>query len=231
VEKQASFGLSFIAYYEFSKQFDDYSGPYGNQDFFNRHNNWALTSYNTPQYLQLSYIYELPFGHDQPPFHFAGWGERLVNGWTISGTAYWNDGTPLALHPEFNNTGGVLSTLYVNVVPGVDPHVANPGPSLWFNPAAFDQPPDFTLGNGPRTMPDLLGPGFNSMDLSLNKRLPVGGGRALEFNATGFDLLNHATWNYPDTNIGPESAPNIDAGRIIGSHGGRVIQIGLKFNF
>jgi hypothetical protein len=80
-------------------------------------------------------------------------------------------------------------------------------------------------------MPDLLGPGFNSMDLSLNKRLPIGGHRALEFNATGFDLLNHANWNYPDTNIGPESAPNVDAGRIIGSHGGRVIQIGLKFSF
>src|SRR5579862_2307613 len=231
VEKQASFGLSFIAYYELSKQLDDYSGPYGNQDLFNLRNNWALTSYNTPQYLQLSYIYELPFGPDHPLLQFQGWRERLVSGWTISGTAYWNDGTPLALHPEYNNTGGVLSTLYVNVVPGVDPHVANPGPSSWFNPAAFSQPADFTLGNGPRTEPDLLGPGFNTMDLSVNKRFPVGGGRAIEFNATGFDILNHANWNSPDTNIGPESAPNVDAGKIIGSHGGRVIQLGLKFNF
>ena len=47
VEKHDSFGLSFIAYYEFSKQLDDYSGPYGNQDFFNWRNDWALTSYNT----------------------------------------------------------------------------------------------------------------------------------------------------------------------------------------
>jgi hypothetical protein len=31
--------------------------------------------------------------------------------------------------------------------------------------------------------------------------------------------------------IGPASAPNVDAGRIIGSHGGRVIQLGLKFSF
>ena len=231
VEKRASFGLSFTAYYEFSKQLDDYSGPYGNQDFFNRRNDWALTSYNTPQYLQLSYIYELPFGSGKPLFHFSGWGRPLVSGWSVSGTAYWNDGTPLALHPEFNNTGGVLSTLNVNVVPGVDPHVANPGPSLWYNPAAFDQPADFTLGNGPRTEPDLLGPGYNSMDLSVNKRLPVGGDRALEFSATAFNLLNHANWNYPDPNIGPASAPNVDAGKIIGSHGGRVIQLGLKFSF
>jgi hypothetical protein len=231
VEKHASFGLSFIAYYEFSKQLDDYSGPYGNQDFFNWRNDWALTSYNTPQYLQLSYVYELPFGAGEPLFHFLGWGRPLVSGWSVSGTAYWNDGTPMALHPEFNNTGGVLPTLNVNVVPGVDPHVPNPGPSLWYNPAAFDQPPDFTPGNGPPTEPDLLGPGYNSMDLSVTKRLPMGSDRALEFSATAINVLNHGNWNYPDPNIGPASAPNVDAGKIIGSHGGRVVQIGLKFSF
>ena len=45
---------------------------------------------------------------------------------------------------------------------------------------------------------------------------------------TALDVLNHANWNYPDTMIGPASAPNVDAGRIIGSHGGRVIQLGLE---
>jgi hypothetical protein len=231
VEKHASFGLSFIAYYEFSKQLDDYSGPYGNQDFFNWRNDWALTSYSTPQYLQLSYVYDLPFGSGRPLFQFLGWESPLVSGWSVSGTAYWNDGTPLALHPEFNNTGGVLPTLNVNVVPSVNPHVSNPGPSLWYNPAAFDQPPDFTPGNGPRTEPDLLGPGYNSMDVSLSKRFPVGGERAFEFSATAINMLNHGNWNYPDTNIGPTNAPNVDAGKIIGSHGGRVVQIGLKFSF
>jgi hypothetical protein len=231
LEKRASFGLSFTAYYEFSKQFDDYSGSYGNQDFFNIRNDWALTSWDTPQYLQLNYVYDLPFGSDKPLLHFIGWGGAVVGGWSLSGTAYWNDGTPLGLHPEFNNTGGVLSTLNVNVVPGVDPHVANPGPSLWYNPAAFDQPPDFTLGDGSRTLSDLLGPGFNSMDISLGKRLHMGGERALEFTATAINFLNHGNWNYPDPNIGPLDAPNVGAGKIIGSHGGRVIQLGLKFSF
>ena len=109
--------------------------------------------------------------------------------------------------------------------------MADPGPSLWFNPAAFDQPADFTMGNGPRTMPNLLGPGYNSMNLSVNKRQPVGANCALEFSASAFDFLNHANWNYPDPNIGPASAPNVNAGRIIGSHGGRVVQIGLNLSF
>ncbi len=227
VEKHASFGLTFTAYYEFSKQLDDYSGLYGNQDLINLRNNWSLSYDNMPQYLQLSYVYELPFGANDS----LGWARPLVRGWSLSGTAYWNDGTPLVMRPEFNNTGGVLSTLYVNVVPGVDPHVANPGPSRWFNPAAFDQPLDFTLGNSSRSAPDLLGPGLNSMDLSVSKHLSVGGALALEFSAVAFDLLNHANWRYPDTTIGPASAPNIDAGRIIGSKGGRVVQVGLKLTF
>jgi hypothetical protein len=231
IEKRASFGLTFTAYYEFSKQMDDYSGPYGNQDLFNLRDDWSVTYYSTPQYLTLSYVYEFPFGPNQPFLNFSGIRGALVRGWSLSGNAYWNDGTPLAPHPEFNNTGDVLSTLNVNVVPGVSPHVASPGPAEWFNPAAFDQPADFTAGNSSRTVSGLLGPGYNALDVSLGKRLPIGGERALEFSALALNVMNHANWNYPDTMIGSASAPNVDAGRIIGSHGGRVIQLGLKFSF
>jgi hypothetical protein len=231
IEKRASFGLTFTAYYEFSKQLDNYSGPYGNQDLFNLNDDWSVTTYNTPQYVTLSYVYEFPFGPNQPLLNYAGLAGALVRGWSLSGNAYWNDGTPLAPHPEFNNTGDVLPTLNVNVVPGVSPRVPNPGPGEWFNPAAFDQPPDFTMGNASRTISGLLGPGYNTMDISLGKRLPIGGERVVEFSALALDVLNHANWNYPDTMIGSASAPNVDAGRIIGSHGGRVIQLGLKISF
>ncbi|MDR3699663.1 MAG: hypothetical protein P4L56_08525 [Candidatus Sulfopaludibacter sp.] len=230
LEKRASFGLTFTATYTFSKQIDDYSAPYGNQDFFHLQNDRALTASNPPQTLQVSYIYELPFGSGKPLLHFSGWRGPLVSGWSITGTAYWDGGRPLAMHPEFNNTGNVLATLNVNVVPGVDPHVPTPGPSLWFNPAAFSQPADFTVGNGPPTEPNLLGPSYSSLDLSVNKRLPLGE-RSIELSASAFDFLNHANWNYPDTGIGPAAAPNVNAGRIIGSHGGRVVQLGLKVSF
>lgn len=230
LEKRASYGLSFSLMYQFSKQLDDYSAPYGEQDMFHRQNDWSLTRSNPPQYVQMSYIYELPFGSGKPLLHFSDWRRPLVSGWSITGTAYWDDGRPLALHPLFNNTGNVLSTLNVNVVPGVDPHVANPSPAQWFNPAAFSQPADFTVGNGPPTEPNLLGPGLTSLDLSINKRVPIGE-RSIELSASAFDFLNHANWNYPDTGIGPASAPNVNAGRIIGSYGGRVVQLGLKFSF
>jgi len=47
----------------------------------------------------------------------------------------------------------------------------------------------------------------------------------------GLNFLNHANWNDPDTVIGPADAPNLNAGKIIGSRGGRVMQIGLRISF
>lgn len=231
VAKQASYGLTFTGTYEHSRQFDDYSSPYGNQYLLNLPSNWALSSYSPPQFFQLSYTYKLPFGPNEPLLHFTGLAGPMVSGWSVYGTAYWNGGTPLAMHPEFNNTGGVVPNLFVDVVPGISPQVPNPGPLRWFNPAAFIQPPNFTLGDGTASEANLLSPGYNNLDLSVDKRVPIGGSRVLQFSATAFNLLNHANWNTPDTGIGSAAAPNVNAGRIIGSYGGRIVELEMELDF
>ena len=82
-----------------------------------------------------------------------------------------------------------------------------------------------------RTHPTLRNPGSQNYDLSVSKRVAVDPEHAVEFSAAGFNFLNHANWNDPDSGIGPASAPNVNAGKIIGSRGGRVIQLGLRFSF
>jgi hypothetical protein len=116
-------------------------------------------------------------------------------------------------------------------VDGVDPRVSNQSPELWFNPNAFSHPADFTLGSGPRTHPTLRNPSTQSNDLSLAKRFSIDQERAFEFTASAFNFINLGIWNDPDTNIGTADSPNANAGRIIGSRGGRVIQLGLRFSF
>ena len=231
LEKHFSKGLSARAYYEFSKQRDDYSGPYGKQDYFNRRNEWSLTPGSIPRLLQVSYVYELPLGSNKAFLSFSDWRRHLVDGWSISGTAVLSSGNPIYLRPLFNNTGGVVQALRVNVTPGANPHVNAPSPTLWFNPAAFDQPPDFSIGNVSRTHVTLRNPGDQNHDLAANKRFAVAADRTVEFSAAAFNFLNHANWNNPDNIIGPASAPNVNAGKIIGSLGGRVIQLGVRFNF
>lgn len=231
VEKRTTGGISMSAYYEFSKQMDNYSGPYGVQDYYNRANEWALTSSNNPHRLSLTYIFELPFGANKPFFTVTDWRKYLVEGWSISGVATVASGEPLAIHPQFNNTGGVVDALHVNLVPGVSPQVENQSPDLWFNPAAFAQPADFAIGDAARTHPQLRNPVNQNHDLSVNKRVSLTAEKSMEFSMVGLNFINHANWNNPDTMIGPASAPNVNAGRIIGSTGGRVIQLGLRFSF
>jgi hypothetical protein len=231
VEKSVSNGVSLSATFVRSKQMDDYSGPYGTQDYYNRRNEWSLTAKNRPQTLQFTCVYELPTGANHLLFDYSDWRRHLVDGWSLSGSGTYLSGLPLALTPLYNNTGGVVAALHVNAVPGVNPAVEHPGPGLWYNPAAFDQPADFTIGDVSRTHPTLRGPSAQNYDLSLNKRLPIGGDRVVELSASAFNFLNHADWNDPDVTIGPASAPNLDAGKIIGSHGGRVVQLGLRFSF
>jgi hypothetical protein len=231
VEKRTSAGLGLTAYYEYGKQLDDYSGPYGVQDPYNRDNEWSRTVGRPPWAFSLSYVYELPIGPGKTLFSWTDWRRYVVEGWSLSGMTSMNSGDPVYLRPQFNNTGGVISALNVNVVPGVDPRVPDPGPDLWFNPAAFLQPPDFTPGNASRTHPFLLQPGAQNHDLSVTKRFSLNADRAVELSAVGFNFVNQGNWNDPDMVIGPESAPNVNAGRIIGSRGGRVIQVGVRYSF
>ncbi len=230
-EKRLSQGLSFSAYYEVSKQMDNYSGPYGVQDYYNRQNEWSLTAGNNPQRLTMTYNYELPFGPNRPFLTVSDWRRYLVDGWSVSGSTTMVSGEPVALRPMFNNTGGVVDALRVNVVPGVDPHVADRGPDLWFNPAAFAQPADFTIGDASRTHPSLRMPSSQNHDLSVNKRISLTAEKSVEFSMVGLNFVNHANWSDPDTLIGTETSPNVNAGKIIGSRGGRVIQLGLRFSF
>ena len=149
----------------------------------------------------------------------------------MSGMSIFQSGTPIQLRPLFNNTGGVAESLRVNWVPGVDPHLKDRSPWLWFNPLAFEHPADFTLGNGSRYHPTLRNPSFWNLDMSLSKRLPVSEDWTLELIGEAFNALNHANLNRPDAFIGSLENPNSNAGRIIGSRGGRIVQLGLRVSF
>jgi hypothetical protein len=216
---------------DLSKQMDDYSGPYGKQNYYDNRSEWSLTPGNRPVTLQFNCSWELPVGEGKRFLQYRDWRRYITSGWTVRVTGSVYSGTPLELISEFNNTGGVASTLQVNMVPGVNGIVANQGPALWYNAAAFVQPPDFTLGSVSRTLASIRNPSFQNYDLNFGKRMALDSRRTLEFNVLMLNALNHGNWNNPDNLIGPANAPNTDAGHIIGSTGGRVVQLGARITF
>ncbi len=218
------------ASYRFGKQMDNYSSGTP-QDPYNRQAEWSLSTGDVKHSFQLSYTFELPFGKGKKLFRDGGILASSFGGWSISGLTTLAGGTPLSIRPLFNRSGGLVGNLRANVVSGVDPKVEDPNPDRWFNPDAFAQPDDFTLGNGPRTHPDLRAPGEQFHHLSVTKRVELNADTSLEFVTEAFNFPNHANWNDPDTRIGPASSPNLNAGKIIGSTGGRVMQLGMRILF
>ena len=230
MDQRLTGGLFGRAIYRFARVLDDYSSGVP-QDPGNISEEWSLSASDIRQSLQFSYTYELPFGKGKWLFSDDEFMARFLGGWSLSGLTTISGGTPLILRPLFNRTGGVVGNLRVNLVPGVNPNVENQTAERWFNPEAFSQPDDFTLGNGPRTHPQLRNPGEQFHHLSLTKRIELTSDTSLEFVTEAFNFPNQSNLNDPDTRIGSEENPNLNSGRIIGSTGGRVMQVGLRILF
>jgi hypothetical protein len=81
-----------------------------------------------------------------------------------------------------------------------DRHLAGvqPGPSEWFNPAAFTAPPSYTFGNTGRNI--IVGPGTDQIDASLFKNIPLHWreGMRAEFRTEVFNLFNKPQFNNPN---------------------------------
>ncbi|MCI0723752.1 MAG: hypothetical protein L0338_33055 [Acidobacteria bacterium] len=231
VEKKFSHGLNFSSSYFFSKLIDDVLGGANPQNNLDLKSEKSISPNDVAHQFSVNYLYELPFGEGRAFLNQSGWIENLIGGWSLSGVTSLRTGTPIVLRALFNNTGGVTQDLRVNLVPGVDPRVENPSASQWFNAAAFIQPSDFTLGDGPRTHPSLRNPGFQNFDMSLTKRVPVTDEWTLELIMEAFNALNYGNLNLPDRMIGSVADPNLNAGKIVGTSGGRVVQLGLRFSF
>ncbi len=230
IDQRLTGGLFGRFSYRLAKVLDNYSSGTP-QDPDNRRLEWSLSTSDVTHSISASYTYELPFGKGKKFFADNDFVTRTLGGWNLSGLTSWRGGQPLILRPLFNRTGGVVGNLRVNIVPGVDPEVETQTPQQWFNTAAFAQPDDFTVGDGPRTHPQMRDPGAHVHHLSLTKRIELNADTSLEFVSEAFNFLNHANLNDPDTRIGPESSPNLNAGKIIGSTGGRVMQFGLRILF
>lgn len=231
VQKRLSKGLSLTGSYSISKHLDNMLSGLTPQNSTNLRVEKAISSGDRTHRVRASYLYELPFGKGHRFSSSRNWINALGNGWTMSGFSVFQSGQPIQLKTMFNNTGSVAETLRVNLNPAVNPHLKNRSASLWFNPLAFQQPEDFTLGNGPRNHPTLRNPGFWNFDMSLSKRVPVTEVWTLEVIGEAFNAFNHANLNQPDAIIGSPENPNLNAGRIIGSQGGRIVQLGLRLSF
>jgi Carboxypeptidase regulatory-like domain len=176
---------------------------YGNCDYDIRHN---LTG---------QYVYQLPLKARNHSLGYA------LNGWQLSGTAFWHSGVPFSVlsTPYSANDEGIVQgsgAQFASIVPGVSlyehhpiPGVTQPGTIQWLNPDAVvsavdpsmgacnggDSPQNCQFGDLARNA--FRGPDFVWNDFYLTKWFPVTEHMKLRFDAQFFNVFNHANFGLP----------------------------------
>ncbi|MGB8113729.1 MAG: carboxypeptidase regulatory-like domain-containing protein [Candidatus Sulfotelmatobacter sp.] len=176
---------------------------YGSCDYDIRHN---LTG---------QYVYQLPL---KVRSHSLGY---ALDGWQLSGTAFWHSGVPFSvLSTPYSASGqGIVQgsgPQFASVVRGVPlyehhpiPGITQPGTIQWLNPNAFvsavdpstgacdggDAPQNCQFGNLARNA--LRGPDFVWNDFYLTKWFPVTEHMKLRFDAQFFNVFNHPNFGLP----------------------------------
>jgi Carboxypeptidase regulatory-like domain len=195
--------LSFSAGAILSPLPGDLRRDYGPCDYDVRHN------------LDAQYVYDLPIKTKNRRFGYA------LNGWQISGTAFWHSGLPFSVlsTPYSANGDGVVQgggPQFATVVPGVAvyrhtpiPGVTQPGTVQWLNPGAFqsvvdpstgacfggDSPQTCQFGDGGRNA--LRGPDFFWSDFYLTKWFALSDRLKLRIEGQFFNAFNHPNFGLP----------------------------------
>ncbi len=144
-----------------------------------------------------------------------------LNGWQISGTAFWHSGLPFSVlsAPYTADGNGIVQgsgPQYATVVPGVPlyehnsiPGVTQPGTIQWLNPDAFVSTVDPSTGacaggDTPRSCQfgdlgrnALRGPDFAWSDFYLTKWFSLSERVKLRVEAQAFNIFNHPNFALP----------------------------------
>jgi outer membrane receptor protein involved in Fe transport len=230
-EKRYSAGLAIALSYTWSKSLDTVGDGTGDASAPPYVYNWRQTmygpsSFDVRQRVVLSYVYVLPFGSGRK---YLTTTNRLTNGliggWQLSGIGTFESGRPFTelIQGDQNNTGG-SGIDRPNLVGNPNTVPGGRGPNEWFNTSAFALPAFGTDGNVGRNT--LVGPRFDSLDVSLIKNNRIGESKSIQFRAEIFNSLNHVNFDLPYNTV--DSAQN---GQIYSAEPSRQIQLALKLIF
>jgi hypothetical protein len=238
-------GFSLLAAYTFSKStsLTDSSIDSENiQDVFNRGLERSITGYDFPQFLKVTWIYELPIGPDKP-LRIGGVAGKVIGGWQLSGIHQFRSGAPLAI-----TTGGVTNPIGTVIRPDLvssQSIVSNSdapinfrgatGGVAYLNRAAFTNPPVFPggqnvvqhLGTAPPYLPTVRDAAYITENLSLYKQFKFAENRAFELRGTFLNPFNRHGKGGLDLNI---TSPFF--GQFTGQQqGGRNIELAARITF
>lgn len=201
----------------------------GFQDgLFNRQLNKSVDAADVAQRAVLSVLYELPFGPGKMFNPSSAVLRKMVGGWQLNTIGVMQSGIPLTVRGASNFLADRPNST------GISAKIDNPTRDRWFNTDAFVNPPDFTLGNVGRTLPDVRHPGAVNWDLSAIKNTMITERLRLEFRAEAFNVFNKVNLGLVnDTFVPGPDGRNRGAlfGTANSARDARIIQFAMKLVF
>lgn len=236
-------GFYLLGSYTYSKLISNVDGEDANrgdgsgQNQYNRALDKAVGLQDQTHVLNLSYVYELPFGRGK---RFASSLPVAANfffgNWRVSAVQRYTSGFPLQVTSAQNmfgaagNTRASFAAGAGSTIPLQNPafNWDNPGASPYINPAAFVRPANGLYGNTPRNISQLRNPWNLSEDVSLLKNFYFTEKRFIEFRASAFNIGNRHILGGINT-----SMESVTFGSITNpqTNNPRSIQLGLKVIF
>lgn len=214
-EKKFSPRLTFLANYTWSKGIDDVGGMI---DVYNRRLNKALSGFDTPHQLLLSWVYQLPYGRGrQHGTNIPVVLNAIVGGWDLNGIVRVQSGNPISVStPSVNN--------------GTSAKLDNPTIARWFNTSVFSNAAPFTFGTvGPR-LPDVRTDFTRNGDIVLAKNFTspfVGRELKWQFRAECYNLTNSVQFAGPNGSVTSQAFGQVTSQR----NTSRQFQFALKLRF
>jgi len=195
-QKHFSQGLTVLANYTWEKTLTNADSEYPTQSAWNGNGNSgalntynlkaekALSQYDIPQRLILSYSYQLPFGKGKTFVNRGGIVNVVVGGWQVAGVQTYQSGSPLSVGSP-NWDSGIFAGPNANLGASARPNLVAGqkldgfhgggwkwGQSLRLNPLAFTPAPNFTFGNAPRALTVREFASHNE-DFNFSKQIPM----------------------------------------------------------
>jgi hypothetical protein len=250
-EKRMSHGLQFQASYVYTRDLSDAGGAVPTQ-FSGAGGNWVsdknnpLLDYGNVMFdrrnrVLATFLYQLPFGKGE---RFAPNSNRLVDtligGWQLGGVTVFQSGAFLTISEQSVDSAntGILNTLgaeRADVVPGVSPkatkNLTNSAGPVFINPAAFTFPPANAGRFGDSGVGSVVGPGTDSVSLSLIKSIKLTERLQFQFGAQAANALNHRNFDVPDQILDDQSFGTISGLQSAEGAGPRNVEVTGRISF
>jgi hypothetical protein len=231
VRKRMRKGFSVGGTYVYSKSIDNASSIGGGatvvaQNYLDLAAERGLSSFDQRQRFTADYSFELPFGKEKKWFNAAGWGQRMLGGFSFSGSFTLASGFPFSpriFGSSTDLTRGVTGSTRPDLVPGASIQLSDPSIHEWFSKSAFTQPTG-PFGDAGRNI--IIGPGTISFDMALSRTIQIKEMQSVELRISATNVFNHANFTSIDTTLG---SPTF--GQVVAAGNMRKAQLIARYRF